>query len=716
MSIKTSLSDAAQRIAGAWGSLTGSNKVWMGPGDPIESVVPAEQQAGVHGRQFDFPVGYNQRMQPRQGEENTFAQLRSLADNCDILRLVIETRKDQMAKMEFSIQPIDAKNKRGATLARCAEVQEFLRFPDGENRWEDWLRMLLEDMFVIDAATIYPWLTEGGAPYRFEVIDGATIKRVLDVRGRTPAAPAPAYQQVLKGVVASNYTIDELVYAPRNKRSNKVYGYSPVEQVLVTVNIAIRRSLHQLQYYTDGSTPDLLFQAPKDWNMKQIAEFNDYWESVLSGNTAMRRQARFVPNGVEPINTKEAALTDKYDEWLARIVCYAFSVSPQAFVAQVNRATAETAHKQALEEGLHPVMGWAKGVVDRLIYQYFGYKDIELRWKSQDVTSADAQSLIDDRAIRNGSLTINEARAARGLDSVAGGDEAMVLVGSGYVPINAYYTDDSTADIEPAEPTAAPQPTQKIKVRKAKKTGAGVKTIDRDRKEIKKLRAKFEKVVLACFDELKKEALSDFEQGLEKAAKKTTSVEKDLYEAALPLYEKVVKSGVRAAALQIDVPVEETFTLVNEHAADWAASQAAQLVGMKIVDGDLVPNPDAAYSLTETTREFIRGDVTVAMEEGWSTDELAKALEENYGFSATRAEVIARTETASADVQGNLIVYKESGISKKKWLASPDCCDDCQELDGEEVGIDEDFKDGTQGPPLHPQCRCDVVPIIEDEE
>ncbi len=55
------------------------------------------------------------------------------------------------------------------------------------------------------------------------------------------------------------------------------------------------------------------------------------------------------------IPTKEPELTGAADEWLARLCCFAFSVSPQPFVRMVNRATAETAQDQAASEGLAPV-------------------------------------------------------------------------------------------------------------------------------------------------------------------------------------------------------------------------------------------------------------------------------------------------------------------------------------------------------------------------
>ena len=46
------------------------------------------------------------------------------------------------------------------------------------------------------------------------------------------------------------------------------------------------------------------------------------------------------------------SISDDFDEWLARIVCYAFSLPPTAFTREVNRATAETTQDAALTEGL----------------------------------------------------------------------------------------------------------------------------------------------------------------------------------------------------------------------------------------------------------------------------------------------------------------------------------------------------------------------------
>ena len=279
--------------------------------------------------------------------------------------------------------------------------------------------MIVEDMLVIDAATIFPRKTLGGKLYSLEPIDGATIKRVIDDTGRTPMAPQPAYQQVLKGMNAVDYSRDELIYKPRNPRTNKIYGYSPVEQVIMTVNIALRRQLHQLQYYTEGNVPEALIGVPPEWNPDQISQFQDYFDSLLEGNTAARRHAKFIPAGVNLMDTKAQALKDDYDEWLARIICYAFSIEPTAFVKQQNRATAETAREQALTEGLAPLMTWVVDLMNQIIIKWFGLTDVTFAW--EDETSVDplVQAQINQIYIAAKVLTPDEVRIDLGKEAMS---------------------------------------------------------------------------------------------------------------------------------------------------------------------------------------------------------------------------------------------------------------------------------------------------------
>ncbi len=62
---------------------------------------------------------------------------------------------------------------------------------------------------------------------------------------------------------------------------------------------------------------------------------------AFAGDLARRRRAKFVPgDSARTVHqTKEPQHKDDFDEWLARIVCFAFSVPPQWAVKQMNRAT-----------------------------------------------------------------------------------------------------------------------------------------------------------------------------------------------------------------------------------------------------------------------------------------------------------------------------------------------------------------------------------------
>jgi phage portal protein BeeE len=210
----------------------------------------------------------------------------------------------------------------------------------------------------------------GGRLTALMPIDGATIKPVIDDWGRVPEPYVEnsktvypvAFQQILKGYPAVNYSVRDLLYRPRNIRVNHAYGFSPVEQVITSVNIALRRQAFILDYFTQGNIPDSLIGVPENWTPDQIASYQKYWDAYFDGDLARRRRAKFVPGGVAKtfVQTKEPDLKSPFDDWLARIVCFAFSVSPQALIQQMNRATAQTQKETSEEEGLAPVLAWGK--------------------------------------------------------------------------------------------------------------------------------------------------------------------------------------------------------------------------------------------------------------------------------------------------------------------------------------------------------------------
>lgn len=211
---------------------------------------------------------------------------------------------------------------------------------------------------------------------------------------------------------------------------------APVEQILLTINTELRHQAMQLAHFTESNVPAGMVNSPDGWSPDQIKQMQDWLDSLLSGNLGERTKIIWGPAGARYQVFKEPPFKDEFDEWLARVVCFAFSLPPTPFVRQMNRASAEQQQETALEEGLAPLMGWVKRLCDTLIQDRFGHPDLEFAWSDKrPVDPADQAKILDTYAQR-GIMTINECRDALGLNPVPGGDVATIdVAGQGPVPV-----------------------------------------------------------------------------------------------------------------------------------------------------------------------------------------------------------------------------------------------------------------------------------------
>ena len=820
---------------------------------PVPPMPPVAQEQ-AKGRQYDYNSGVNISTTPRREESGnvSFAELRAFADAYDLLRLVIETRKDQLVGLQWNIVGRESDDGIKNDDKRVKEVERFLRKPDGQNGWQDWLRMLVEDLLVIDAPTLYVQRKNGGGIHKLEVVDGATIKLLVDNAGRTPVAPEPAYVQVLKGMPAVHYSTEELLYKPRNRRSWKLYGMSPVEQILMTVNIALRRQMGQLQYYTEGNIPEAFATTPPEWSPEQVAQMQDIWDSLLAGQPEKKRHLKFIPGGTDIKFTRETQLKDMFDEWLARIVCYAFSVSPQALVAMMNRATAESAAETAQLEGLAPLQMWVKGVVDDIIENYFGYDDLVFEWDSGEELDPKTQAEIHKAYIECNVLDVDEVRKDIGRDprgnarpAVPGegapsvlpgalgapgdllpqnGDGAAVVAadgapsigpdgkplesapapimnGDGVTPLPTTAAGDAdiqgtamngtqvssliaivelvagkdlpeeTAiglimaaypairretieamltplrnfekpepepivglDGQPIAPGTAAPPADKtedgdvpvpganqskVKAEKLAKAGgynAKGKLIKEQRKRIAGILTEHlsalgdsvsdqiinerKETVQKQFAKSKNDTMFNVKRLLAKLDISFEAIEEQLLDGI----REVAASAASAAAKALRIKDVDILSLANTRAEKWADGHAAELI----------------KDFADTTRELLRGSIIEAEQQGWSNEELAKELRDNYAFSKQRADTIARTELKTADSEGAIAGWRASGLKmKKEWIRSANDaeCDICEsnEMQGP-IDLDDSFDSGDDTSPAHPNCECAVLPVLDEEQ
>ena len=137
-------------------------------------------------------------------------------------------------------------------------------------------------------------------------------------------------------------------------------------------------------------------------------------------------------------------------------------------------------------------------------------------------------------------------------------------------------------------------------------------------------------------------------------------------------------------------------------AVQYAATRSSDLLQ---IDGDV--------SVVATTRERVRSLVAGAIERGESLQTLQKSLREDFAFSRSRAESIARTETATALGRGTLDAAVADGREEKRWITQADeLVDEGQCVPNAAagwIGIAELFPSGHDTVPAHPRCRCSLV-------
>ena len=142
-----------------------------------------------------------------------------------------------------------------------------------------------------------------------------------------------------------------------------------------------------------------------------------------------------------------------------------------------------------------------------------------------------------------------------------------------------------------------------------------------------------------------------------------------------------------------------------------------------------------ARSVERTLAERIKDIIRIGIEDNLTGREVSDLLQD-AGFDASRSETIARTESARAYSDGQISSWEDSGVVKgKKWLISPEACEFCvaaQAMYGSTpVSLDTNFfengailtaKSGStmtldfddiSGPPLHPNCRCTIIPELD---
>jgi SPP1 gp7 family putative phage head morphogenesis protein len=415
-------------------------------------------------RIFEYDVSWNL---PDAGNRHRLVPwktLRDAADNIPLFRRCIEIRKNETVSTEWDIaltkRAVQAaqRSKPGTTRAQAEEdlreqldpqidrILSFWKTPDQSNGYTfaEWLGQLLEEHYVLDAIAIYPRYTFGGDLYSLELLDGSTVKPLLDHRGGRPTPPFPAYQQVLHGFprgeftadtnhgdngqdIDGGYPADQLIYIRRAVRTWTPYGYSAVEQALNDGDLYMRRYQWLKSEYTEGVMPSGWIRhesgAQTSWTPQQLLEYERDFNDFYAGSTANRRRFRILPPGLEPSDSPDAAEKYKpeYDLHLIKLLASHFDVS----ISELGFTEAKGLGSSGYHEGQSdvqdrkarlPMLRWLSSILTDISRQHLGMpEELEFRFLGLENEDEAAADEVAGARVGEARMTINEDRDRLGL-------------------------------------------------------------------------------------------------------------------------------------------------------------------------------------------------------------------------------------------------------------------------------------------------------------
>jgi len=337
--------------------------------------------------------------------------------------------------------------------------------------------------------------------------------------------------------------------------------------------------------------------------------------------------------------------------------------------------------------------------------------------------------------------TVNEIRQDEGLPPVPWGDTPLVSMNTislGSSPnANTGEPTKNALKALPADPNDCP----------ANLIIKADGTVDRERTGgPNRALTQEEQEIAAIVNDVFVRQAADVDQNVAKAAsdelplfdaqKWTRELGALLFPLLIPAYQRGATNGL----VQARVTAEDWDRIHPKAYRDTGVTKALNL-------SDWVESPEVieamknraftvASVVNAKTLQKLQDQLVIGMQEGESIAAIQKRLRSTYKkWDRVRAARVARTEVIHAYNDGKIAAWSESEVVEgKEWNASGDACPFCLEMNGKVLPLNGAYHElgsemnaeyqGQQirmafnfeqinGPPLHPNCRCALIPVVE---
>lgn len=382
----------------------------------------------------------------------------------------------------------------------------------------------------------------------------------------------------------------------------------------------------------------------------------------------------------------------------------------------------------------------ATRIAEALNYELFG------EWKRFEFVNIVPNDLEETRQDRLANwMTLNEFRATRNLPPVADGDKlrSAYILGAYGAWSEAGNQEQEVVDLD----KEVEKPIMKDLVLKKKIDWMIEKSVKENIRWTEEYNQKYWEQKMERNNQFDQLYMDKIQKIFEKQQKEIISEYRKRYKENVEWYKKhIEKKEMKFPLLSIEKWALIYYQFLKDTQDDLVKTEAEQalievwlaqdyIISEKL-EKQLMKNIEKfAWSIDTDTNKKLQNNFEKILAEWLSFDQWKDLLLDTFSeLKTSRAELIVRTETVRAWNWGSELWRKESGVVEKKqrYTALDErVCEFCWPMNWKIVWLSENYFNkndvliGANGhelkldysatpyPPLHPNCRCVILPVIE---
>ncbi len=410
---------------------------------PVDEPRKTEGTKGEISEVQDYSKSYRQRRAIL-----TYAEMQSYYEKDEWVRACIDEIVKNTVKVKPYIAPIDDEEEPSEeTKQHIEDIEALLADPNSKDEsFESIRRKVLLDILKYDAGAMEIVYDTAGKPAELYDLPGHLIRLNVDEHGMF-SDEEKAYGQLSSTSFGSAKDIvwfkqNEVIYLVANPQSGSVYGLSPLESLVNSVEADLNASEYNAAFFKNNAEPSGIVQV-SGLSKAALKRFKIYWKQQFKGPS---KAHKILALNAKAIDFKKISESQKdmqfmeYQKWLLQKILSVYKVKPfvlgviDGTTGKLNSAEQWNLFKASAIDPLLSLESYL--YTTKLIKAGFGYDDIELRFKKIDVRDDKQDAEIVERLVKVGVMTINEVRKKYyGLDDVDWGNEPFILKHQAAVPI-----------------------------------------------------------------------------------------------------------------------------------------------------------------------------------------------------------------------------------------------------------------------------------------